>query len=176
MMGLVRTNGLLSPKFTLNILVDKGFEVWGQSLVPQQNVQIHGQDMCEHVLVMEHLVMSAPPRTVPAATVFFQSEGYTGLYSQQLCKSFICSTATFYTWYCHFLTFANLAAQCSFNLYTPVMRLNIISYFLVTHVSSSITFCNFCPLSIRLFCPFIIFQTSFCFILFCFTYLLVLII
>ena len=38
---------------------------------------------------------------------------------QESCKSFNCSTTTFYTYYCHFYsTPANLVTQCSFNLYT----------------------------------------------------------
>lgn len=43
-MGLVRTNGLVFPKFVLHVLVAKSFEVWGQDPVQQQDAPIQGAD------------------------------------------------------------------------------------------------------------------------------------
>lgn len=42
--GLVRTNRLMSPKLVLDVLVTKGFKVWGQNAVQQQNAPIQGPD------------------------------------------------------------------------------------------------------------------------------------
>lgn len=43
-MGLVRTNGLVFPKFVLHVLITKSFEVRGQDPVQQQDAPIQGAD------------------------------------------------------------------------------------------------------------------------------------
>lgn len=57
-MGLVRTNGLVFPKFVLHVLITKSFEVRGQDPVQQQDAPIQGADTRD--VLKQHTATGTP--------------------------------------------------------------------------------------------------------------------